>query len=144
MILESDYGVVMNHKRIRRIMRKFHLFTKVLLPNPYKKVAKATQKHKTCPNLVKRNFDTGLPQKVLLTYITYLYYKRGQKAYLSIIKDGATREILTYYLSTSLRMELVYENLKHLKSLTDIMSHPDSYLHSIKDFIILILNFKRR
>jgi transposase InsO family protein len=134
MILENDYGVVMNHKRIRRIMRKFHLFTKVRQPNPYKKMAKATQEHKTCPNLLERNFDTGEPQKVLLTDITYLYYKRGQKAYLSVVKDGATREILAYYLSPSLRMELVYETLKHLKSRTDIIIHPDSYLHSDQGF----------
>ncbi|MGM0879362.1 MAG: IS3 family transposase, partial [Bacillota bacterium] len=78
MILENDYGVIMNHKRIRRIMRMFHLFAKVRQTNPYKKMAKATQEHNTCPNLLERNFDTGEPQKVLLTDITYLYYKRGQ------------------------------------------------------------------
>jgi transposase InsO family protein len=111
-------------------MRKFHLFAKVRQPNPYKKMVKATQEHKTWPNLLERNFDTGEPQKVLLTDITYLYYKLGQKAYLSVVKDRATREILAYYLSHSLRMELVYETLKHLKSRTDIMIHPDSYLHS--------------
>ena len=66
MILENDFFVVMNHKKIRRIMRKFNLVTKIRQINPYRKMAKATQEHKTLPNLLNREFDQSEPGKVIL------------------------------------------------------------------------------
>ena len=85
-------GVVMNYKKIRRLMRKFKLVTVIRKANPYRKMAKATQEHRTCPNLLERQFDQGVPEKVLLTDITYLRYGTGQWSYLSCIKDGATKQ----------------------------------------------------
>ncbi|WP_258960967.1 IS3 family transposase, partial [Paenibacillus aquistagni] len=52
MRLENLNGVVMNHKKIRRIMRKFGLVATIRQANPYRKMAKATQEHRTCPNLL--------------------------------------------------------------------------------------------
>uniref|UniRef100_UPI00117C78FE IS3 family transposase n=1 Tax=Paenibacillus tyrfis TaxID=1501230 RepID=UPI00117C78FE len=94
MRLEQISGVVMNHKKIRRLMRKAGLVAAIRQANPYRKMAKATQEHQTCPNLLKRQFDQGEPEKVFLTDITYLRYGNGQWAYLSCVKDGATRQIL--------------------------------------------------
>lgn len=129
MILEYKYYVIMNHKKIRRIMRKFNLVTRIRRARPYKKMAEALQEHKTCPNVLKRNFAQGTPGKVLLTDITYLYYGSGRPAYLSCVKDGATREILAYHVSATLRMDLVYRTLDKL---TDggILLHPNAILHS--------------
>lgn len=130
MILENDYFVVMNHKKIRRLMRKYQLITKVRRSNPYRKIAKATQEHRTCPNLLNREFNQEEPGKVLLTDITYLYYANGQKAYLSCIKDGSTNEILAHYLSTSLELNIVYKTLERLKETTHNDFHPEAILHS--------------
>jgi putative transposase len=63
MILENVYGVVMNLKKIYRLMKKFNLQTKIRRANPYKKIAKATQEHHTCPNRLNRQFvqtDPGM------------------------------------------------------------------------------------
>lgn len=129
MIMENDYCIVMNHKKIRRLMRKYKLFTKIRVANPYKKMAKADQEHRTLPNLVNRKFDQGKPGKVLLTDITYLYYRNGQKAYLSCIKDGCTKEILAHYLSTNLEMNIVYKTIEILKQNMSIFES-DTILHS--------------
>ncbi|MBM7694894.1 transposase InsO family protein [Peribacillus deserti] len=130
MILENDYFVKMNHKKIRRLMRKYQLITKVRKAKPYKKMAKATQEHRTCPNLLNREFNQGEPGKVLLTDITYLYYENGQKAYLSCIKDGSTNEILAHYISRSLEMSIVYKTLERLKESVQNQFHPEVILHS--------------
>lgn len=45
MILENEQGVIMNLKKIRRLMKKYGLVAKVRQANPYKKMAQATQKH---------------------------------------------------------------------------------------------------
>jgi putative transposase len=130
MRLERDSGIVMNHKKIRRLMRKFHLVAKIRRANPYRKMVKATQEHRTCPNLLKRQFDQGEPEKVLLTDITYLHYGNGQCAYLSCVKDGATKQILAHYLSSSLDMALVERTIDRLLKRLDGNIHPEAILHS--------------
>ncbi|WP_256719878.1 IS3 family transposase [Paenibacillus glucanolyticus] len=55
MRLEQISGVVMNHKKIRRLMGKAGLVAVIRQANPYRKMAKATQEHKTCPNLLERS-----------------------------------------------------------------------------------------
>ena len=56
MALEELLEIPMNHKKILRFMRKFNLFAKILRNNPYKNIAKATQEHRTVPNLLNRQF----------------------------------------------------------------------------------------
>lgn len=130
MRLERINGVVMNHKKIRRLMRKFHLVVKIRQVNPYRKMAKATQEHQTCPNLLKREFDQGEPEKVLLTDITYMRYGNGQWAYLSCVKDGATKQILAHYLSANLELSLVEETFQRLQERLHGNIHPEAILHS--------------
>ncbi|WP_396265793.1 IS3 family transposase [Halobacillus shinanisalinarum] len=130
MFLEHDESITMNHKRIRRLMKKYNLKCKIRVANPYKQIAKATQEHKTCENKLERHFNQGEPHKVLLTDITYVYYAEGRKAYLSVIKDGATREALAYHLSTSLKMDLVYQTIDKLMEREDFIPHPECLIHS--------------
>ena len=130
MIMENDYSAVMNHKKIRRLMSKYSLFAKIRRANPYRKMAKATKEHLTCPNLLNREFEQKEPGKVLLTDITYLYYGKGQKAYLSCVKDAATKEIVMYHLSTSLDMNIVYKTLNKLRQAMNDEFHPSAILHS--------------
>ncbi|CAH8769927.1 IS3 family transposase, partial [Paenibacillus dendritiformis] len=131
MNLENEDNVVMNHKKIRRLMRKYNLVAKVRQANPYRKMAQATQEHKTCANLLNRQFDQGEPEKVLLTDITYLKYNHGQQwGYLSCVKDGSTHEILAHYLSTSLELSLVDRTLDKLLERLDGNIHPEAILHS--------------
>jgi hypothetical protein len=46
----------MNPKKVRRIMRKYSLKTNIRIKRPYAKIAKASQEHRTCPNILKRQF----------------------------------------------------------------------------------------
>lgn len=134
MNLENVHFVTMNLKKIHRLMNKYSLIAKVRRPNPYKKMAKATQAHKTLPNLVNRQFDQQEPGKVLLTDITYLYHANGKPAYLSAIKDGATREILAYELSNTLKMDFTFRTLKKLGDSHGGEIHPEGILHSDQGF----------
>ncbi|MFC3256320.1 IS3 family transposase [Paenibacillus sepulcri] len=130
MRLERLNGVVMNHKKIRRLMRKFKLRATVRQANPYRKMARATQEHRTCENLLKRQFNPGEPEKVLLTDITYMRYGGGQWAYLSCVKDGATKQILAHCLSSTLELSIVERTLERLQTRLDGTLHPEAMLHS--------------
>ena len=134
MVLENDYGVVMNHKRIRRIMKKYGLISQVRKSKPYAKMLRATHEHKTLPNILKRNFIQEKIQKVLLTDITYLYYNNGQKAYLSAVKDVASKEIIAYYLSSGLDMSIVLKTLDRLEDKLQPIEDYETIFHSDQGF----------
>ena len=129
MRLEHLSGIIMNHKKIRRLMRNYHLVAKIRQANPYRKMARATQEHLTCPNVLNRHFDQGEPEKVFLTDITYLKYQ-NQWAYLSCVKDGATKQILAHYVSLSLELPLVKQTLRRLVERLGGNIHPEAIFHS--------------
>jgi putative transposase len=133
MKLEKDYGITMNLKKIFRLTRKFNIQSIIRRRNPYKHLAKATQEHKSCPNVLNRKF-VQKPGMVLLTDITYLYLENRSKVYLSCVKDGTTREILAYHLSTSLEMGIVFKTLENLMTSLDGNVHPEALLHSDQGF----------
>ena len=137
MKLFNNQGVIMNHKKIKRIMKKYLLFAKIRRRNPYKDIAKKTKEHQTCENKLTREFNQAIPLKVFCTDITYLFFGRHCLAYLSVIKDICSGEIVGWKLSVHIDMELVLgtiENLKNngalpLESFKDIMIHSDQGFH---------------
>lgn len=94
-------------------MKKYNIICPHRKANPYRRMMKATKEHTVLPNLLNRDFKQGIPAKVLLTDITYLFYKDGQKAYLSTILDASTNEILSHNLSESLKINIVTYILHH-------------------------------
>ena len=99
MVLDNEFNIHFNLKKIRRLMKKFGLKCPIRQANPYRRMMKATQEHTKCDNLVNRIFKTGIPYNILLIDITYLFYINNKKCYLSTIKDAETNEILAYYIS---------------------------------------------
>ena len=47
MTLKNEFGVIMNRKKIQRIMRKY---------NPYKRIVKLIKEHIVVPNKLNREF----------------------------------------------------------------------------------------
>ena len=134
MTLQGEFGITYNLKRIRRIMKKYNIICHIRKANPYRRMMKATKEHTTFPNSLNRNFKQGVPGKVLLTDITYLFYGKGQKAYLSTIKDASTNEILAYNVSSSLKLDIVLDTIKILKKNKAIKLHKDAFIHSDQGF----------
>lgn len=107
-------GIRMNIKKIRRLMKKYGLFCKIRKANPYRRMAKAIKTNNIVPNVVNRNFIQE-PRMIILTDITYLFYgKERKKAYLSVMKDAFTNEILSYVVSISLEVDFVLMTVKQL------------------------------
>ena len=127
-------GIVMNIKKIRRLMKKFCLKCPFRGPNPSRQMAKAIKTNAVFPNVVNREFVKGGVRRVLLTDITYVFYDGGV-CYLSTILDAFTREILAYELSTNLMVVFVLNTVqalvdKHGSSLDDTtIIHSDQGCH---------------
>ncbi|MDY3373693.1 MAG: IS3 family transposase [Terrisporobacter othiniensis] len=56
MTLENEFGVIMNRKKIQRIMRKYNIICPIRKSNPYKRIAKATKEHRVVLNKLNREF----------------------------------------------------------------------------------------
>ena len=133
MILENEFNVIFNLKKIRRIMKKYGIVCPHRKPNPYKNIAKATKEHSSVSNILARKFKQEIPRKVLLTDISYLTYGKGKRAYLSTIKDGSTNEIVAHEVSHSLSLDIALNTLKRLTR-KRVKLHPDCLIHSDQGF----------
>lgn len=109
-LLHRDPPVVMNVKKIRRLMDKYGLSCPIRKANPYQRMAKALRTSNVADNLLKREFRKYGPRMVLLTDITYLPYN-GAFAYLSVIADAFTKQALAYVTSPSLEVDFVMETV---------------------------------
>jgi len=109
-LLHRDPPVVMNVKKIRRLMDKYGLSCPIRKANPYRRMAKALRTSNVADNLLKREFRKYGPRMVLLTDITYLPYN-GVFAYLSTVLDAFTKQVLAYAASPSLEVDFVLETV---------------------------------
>lgn len=112
-LLHMNPPVLMNTKKIQRLMHKYGLVCPIRKANPYRRMAKALKTDAVAENLLNREFKEHGPGKVLLTDITYIPCC-GVFFYLSVIKDAFTMQILSYVLSDSLEVDFVLLTINQL------------------------------
>lgn len=112
-LLHNTPPVIMNVKKIRRLMDKYRLICPIRKANPYRRMAKALKTNNFVEYLLDRKFTEFGPRMVLLTDITYIPYN-GVFAYLSTILDAYTRQILSYVVSDSLEIDFVLQTVSQL------------------------------
>lgn len=128
-LLHMQPPVNMNIKKIRRLMKRYNLLCPIRKGNPYRKIAKALKTSNYAPNILDRQFTVYGPRIVLLTDITYIPYM-GDTAYLSVIMDAFTRQILAHVLSPSLEVDFVLETVEILIRDHGISLHAETIIHS--------------
>jgi transposase InsO family protein len=130
MLIKSEYNLIMNHKKVLRLMKKYNLLSIIRKKKPYSKIIKATKEHRTCNNILNRNFSWLDAFKKLWTDISYLYYN-WTKAYISILKDMITWEIISHQLSRSLEMPFVLKTIESfdIRKITWAIIQSDQWVH---------------
>ena len=123
--------VIMNHKKILRIMKKYNLITKIRRRNPYKAIMKESLGHRTFENVLQREFKQDIPFKVFCTDITYIPFNH-RFAYLSVIKDIASGEIMAWNLARHLEMNLVMATMENMTN--NRVSYENAMIHSDQGF----------
>lgn len=106
--------IVMNHKKVLRLMKKYNILSVIRRKDPYSKIRKATQEHRTCSNILNREFRWLKAFKKLWTDISYLHYN-WTKAYISILKDMITWEIISHKISSNLWLWFVIDTINKAK-----------------------------
>lgn len=122
-------GIVMNIKKIRRLMRKYGLICPIRAANPYRRMAKAIRTNHVAPELVNREFEEHGPRSILLTDITYIPLNDSY-CYLSTILDACTKQVLSYVLSESFRVDFVLQTVEQLIADHGISLSKETIIHS--------------
>lgn len=147
-LIHMDPPIIMNIKKIRRLMKKYNLFCPIRRANPYRRLANALKTNNVADNILNREFKLHGPRMVLLTDITYITYN-NTRCYLSVILDAFTKEVLSYALSASLEVDFVLETVnilveKHGISLSsETLVHSDQGCHYTSYSFIQILKDKQ-
>ena len=120
------YGVIINHKKVKRIMNKYNIkpnYIKRIRTYRYKRIEANVK-----PNLVKRKFNVERKNQIWVTDITYLIFN-GKRAYLSTILDLYDRKIVAYKISKFNDVKLVIDTLNEAitkrKDVSGLIIHSD-------------------
>jgi putative transposase len=106
--LAEEHDVTVNHKRIRRLMRKLGI--EAIYPKPHKNTSIANKQHKKYPYLLS-NIEITRPDQVWCADITYIRLDGGF-AYLVAIMDWYSRCVLSWELSNTMDAGFCVEALQ--------------------------------
>lgn len=130
MILENEYGKIINHKKIIKIMKKYDLKTNIRKKRKVNKIPKIAIDETIYQNVLNRDFEQQKPNVAYCTDISYLPYQNKNIAYLSALKDIASGEIVAYTLSKTLKLDFVIKMIKKAIELTPDECLDKLILHS--------------
>lgn len=143
--------LLMNLKKVRRLMNKYGLKCPIRQANPYRRMMAAMKENNYAKNLLNREFKEHGARAVLLTDITYLKRQDGRFSYLSAIMDAGSKEILAHVVSSSLEVDFVLETVETLianhgpELKTDALMHSDQGSHyTSHKFVGLLENSELR
>jgi transposase InsO family protein len=126
-----------NHKKIQRIMNKYGLKAIIRKKKMFSNFSKYNLGNKlVVNNILNREFKQTIPNQFFSTDITYLYYgnKKQYLAFLSVIKDIASGEIIAFKLSQKMNLDLVLETLDNLVKKQSGIKISKPLLHSDQGF----------
>ncbi|MFP5453510.1 IS3 family transposase [Parvimonas sp. G1604] len=143
-VLRLEYGLIVNHKKVLRIMKENELLcikfkNRVRKYNSYKGTV-----GKIANNIVNRNFKADKPNKLWLTDITEFKIRNSEKKiYLSPILDTFNGEIISYSIGFSPTVTLTNKSLekalKRIKNKEDLTIHTDQGFHYQHSSFVRIL-----
>ena len=109
--LLREFGLVMNHKAVLRVMNKYNLLSKSRRKRKWVQNCESIHRYS---NLLERNFRAERPNLKWCTDVSYIPTKEGF-VYLSVIKDLYDNFVVAYKVGTENNNNLVYETVKAAK-----------------------------
>ena len=105
----KDQGIKCGKNRIAKLMKENGIFSKI--KKKFRHKSKQSNDLNACENIVNREFNISMPNKVWVSDITYIPTKEGW-LYLCIILDLYSRKIVGWSMSKNMKKELVLKALQ--------------------------------
>lgn len=112
-------GIIVNHKKVKRLMKVMGLFGKTIRKRNRYNSYKGTV-GKIADNHIKRQFNADKPKKKCYTDVTEFKLINGEKVYLSPILDGFNSEIISYDVSKTPNLTQTFNMLKQLNQYDNV------------------------
>ncbi len=140
-----DENIIMNLKKIRRIMRKYGLVCKIRRVNKARVTLKKNKENMFVKNILNRKFKQNIPYQYASTDITYIKYQ-GRFCFLSVVKDLATGQILAWCLSKDMNLKLVMDTIDNLEDYfkTNKLKLKQLLIHSDQGFQYTNIEYHNR
>ena len=122
MNLRRNLGLIINHKKVQRIMQEVGLKAIIRKNNNHKNHVSAQRKNETwtiAPNILNSVFQTNETNKIYSTDVTYLRLKNQKTYFLSAIKDLSSGEICAHCISHKQDIALILDTVNQLKNISD-------------------------
>ena len=119
----QDQGIIVNHKRIARLMRQAGLHG-ISRRRGYVVTTNRDQTHQAVPDLVKRHFVADAPNQLWVADMTYIPTWAGF-IYLAIVLDVWSRRIVGWAIGNTMQAELVITAL----NMAIEQRHPEQVVH---------------
>ena len=133
--IEIKYGIIFNHKKIRRYKRILGLNTIARKRRPlYLRKEFKRNYQMAVPNKINNNFTSEKRFDKLSTDVSYINCTDG-RLYLSAVKDLFNNEIISYSISNKNDFELIFNSIRKIKK-------HDGIIHSDQGAVYLNNNYK--
>lgn len=124
-------GIIVNHKRVARIMKLYKLNAVIRKKRNYFCGVKQVPRKALPGNVLNRDFSAQRPAQKFVSDVTYLPTSDGQWCYVSLVKDLCTSEIAACVTSKNQTLDFGLETLKQLKG----KIQPGTLFHTDQGFI---------
>ena len=112
--IDNQYGIILNHKLIRRYKKSFNFITKARKKRAlYYRETKKRNYHLAVPNLLNNNFTSNRNFDKLSTDVSYINCTDG-RLFLSAVKDLFNNQIISYNISNRNNTKLITESLRNV------------------------------
>lgn len=133
--IEIRYGIILNHKKIRRYKKLLNLYTITRKRKPlYLRREFKRNYQLAVPNKINNNFTSEKRFDKLSTDVSYINCTDG-RLYLSAVKDLFNNEIISYSISNKNDFELIFNSIKKVPKHKGI-------IHSDQGTVYLTNNYK--
>lgn len=139
-LLKEKYGLVVNHKRLCKVMKK-HGFNAVIRRKKVNNMFHKNREAAISPNILDRDFTATRPGEKYVTDITYIPYPNGM-AYLSPVIDLFNAEVVDFKVSKSQDASLSTDVIKAVhekRGLKGSVVHSDQGVHYTNRAFIALL-----
>ena len=102
--LREEHGLVINHKRVQRLMKLEGLIPKAA--KKFKPTTNSKHNNPVAPNILNRNFNASAPNIKWVSDITYIWTLEGW-LYFAVFIDLFSRYVVGWALSDRINKELV-------------------------------------
>lgn len=125
MELRRNFNLVVNHKKVLKIMQEFGLKSKIRKRKQHAITQRKNENWTVAENLLNSNFKSNKANTIYSTDVTYLILNNGKRFYLSVIKDLGSGEITSYSLSDRHNINLILDTLSGIPVNDSCILHSD-------------------